>query len=283
MEAVRWFLQYVIRSFSLEVANHQQPQLQQTAPPIPQVFDYKGVKIKAGFPHLEGKMEAIVAAPKFTRWFDEFNFDEIDLREFAVTDVDFFGPVDPKRLGFVKGTGVAFDKETGDAIPAIVFIRGAAVAVLIVVKVRETDKRYVLLCKQLRFPSGRSLIEACAGMVDHATRNIVGVVFNEVKEETGFVINETALIQLGEIIPSGGGCDEIIHLYAWETEVSLAEFEEKQIKVYGDGKHEKIKLIFYEYDTFDNEVGALGDVKAECCWRRYLKHLQKSSTFIPMN
>jgi hypothetical protein len=212
------------------------------------------------------------------KWVNDLRRDQIDLKEFTVTDVDFFGPVDPKRLGFVKGYGLAFDKESGDPIPAIAFIRGGAVAVLIIVTVIDDEKiskKYVLLCKQLRFPAGCVLTEACAGMIDDQTRNVTGVVFNEVRQETGFVITEQSLIRLGSIIPSGGGCDEVVHLYAWETSITPSEFEEKKVNIYGEGAHEKIKLAFYEYETFDETLDEIMDCKAECCWRRYLKYKEK--------
>ena len=69
----------------------------------------------------------------------------------------------------LAGYGKAFDRNTGDAIPAIAFLRGDSVAVLIVVKVQETGRKYVLVCKQLRFPSGGAMIEACAGMFKRTT------------------------------------------------------------------------------------------------------------------
>jgi hypothetical protein len=50
-----------------------------------------------------------------------------------------------------------------------------------------------------------------------------------------------------------------------------------KINVYGEGDHEKIKLVFYKFDEFDDIVDTIQDVKAECCWRRYLK--KKSITF----
>lgn len=240
-------------------------------------LECNGVSIIAEYPHLNSKLSAICDSPKFTDWVKGF-FDqkEITLQEFHVTDVDFFGPVNPSRLGFVKGFGIAHDATNGDAIPAIAFIRGGAVAVLIIVNVVETGAKYVLLCKQLRFPSGGMKVEACAGMVDHRTATVVGVAFNEVKEETGFVITESDLIQLGQITPSAGGCDEIIHLYAWETSINQEEFEEKQRKVYGEGQYEKIKLLFYPFDKFDDVLDQIGDVKAECCWRRYLNFLKRN-------
>ena len=225
----------------------------------------------------ETKLGAICEAPKFSEWISNFAArKEINIREFHVTDVDFFGPVAPEKLGFVKGYGVASDAATNDAIPAIAFIRGGSVAVLIVVHIRETAVRYILLCQQLRFPVCGLQTEACAGMLDSRTSSVVGVVFSEVKEETGFIINETDLIQLGQIKPSPGGSDEVIHLYAWETIISQEEFDEKQTNIYGEGAHEKIKLRFVEYDKFDDELDEIGDVKAECCWRRYQNHKKRA-------
>lgn len=235
-------------------------------------YVYNDIIIKVSCSHLLPKFAATIASPKFRKWLDDFNKEEIDIREFILTDVDFFGKISPEKLGFVKGYGIAFDRTSGEQIPAIAFLRGDAVAILIVVTITETGKRYVLMCKQLRFPCGRSLVEACAGMIDDKTKNVTGVVFKEVQEETGFVIAESSLIALGSIRPSGGGCDEIIHLYAWETEIGAQEFAEKQERIYGAGPLEKIKLLFYPFDAFDDEVDALGDVKAECAWRRYLKH-----------
>lgn len=243
-----------------------------TAPFEPTLYKYRNVTLKAAFVHLEPKMSAIAEAPKLRKWLDDFKLDEITLKEFVVTDADFFGAVVPARLGFVKGYGVACDPQTGVEIPAIAFIRGDAVAVLIIVRIQETGKMFVLLCKQLRFPAGRTLTEACAGMVDENSGNVVGVAFNEIKEETGFVININQLIKLGSIRPSPGGCDEMIHLFAWETTITEAEFKEKSDKIYGVDEHEKIHLIFQEFDTFDSYVDTLEDAKAECCWRRYLKH-----------
>ena len=227
-------------------------------------------------------MDAIVAAPKFRKFLDDIDKDAIDLQEFTVTDVDFFGPVEPNRLGFVKGKGIAFCKITGDPIPAIAFVRGASISVLIIVTIQETNQKFVLLCKQLRFPAGCVLTEACAGMMDEETGVATGVVFKEIREETGFVVDSKAIIELGNIRPSGGGCDEVIHLYAWETKISRIEFEEKQRAVYGEGLHEKIKLEFYEFERFDETLDLIGDAKAECCWRRYLRHLQSHPSVGPI-
>lgn len=243
------------------------------------ILEYRGIKIKGANSFVQPKVAAIVQAPKFRKWIDEFKLDEIDLKEFIVTDADFFhapnASYDPQKLGFVKGYGVAFAKATGEKISSIAFLRGESVAVLIVVKVKETGNLHILLCRQLRFPAGGFLTEACAGMIDSRSSDVRGVVFSEIQEETGFTVSVSDLISLGSIIPSGGGCDEEIHLFAWETEISEAEFHDKQTKIFGTGQQERIKLMFCSYDTFDEEVQKLRDVKAECCWHRYLRNSKR--------
>lgn len=237
---------------------------------------HNGIKISSPNPDISSILHIIIKSPKFTNWLDALiEKDEISFDEFVITDVDFFGPREPSRIGFIKGYAKgAVNKKTNDPIPGIVFIRGGSVAVLIIVSVKETGKKFILLCKQLRFPTGGSLIEAVAGMLDHETGNFTGVVAKELEEEAGIIINEKDLLSLGVIIPSGGGCDEKIHLYALEVEMTLAEFEEKQTKIYGEGAHERIQLLFYPYETFGQTLNEIGDVKAECCWRRYKESMQ---------
>lgn len=56
-----------------------------------------------------------------------------------------------------------------------------------------------------------------------------------------------------------------------ETEISQSEYEEKLHNIFGEGAYEKIKLVFYDFDSFDSILDDIGDAKAECCWRRYCR------------
>ena len=247
-------------------------QLDCTSHNNPAYYMYNGLKITSKCSYDQHKLDAIAHSPKFRDWFDRFDQDLINMTEFVVTDSDFFGPVTPSLLGFVKGYGEATDLRTGKRIVSnIAFIRGGSVAVLIVVTVAETNEKYVVLCRQLRFPVGKELTEACAGMLDDNVDDsqIEGVVFKELKEEAGFDIKTCELIRLGKITPSGGGCDEVITLFAWETTITLEEFEKKERGVFGENDGEVIKLKCYRYDEFDIILDIIGDVKAECCWIRY--------------
>lgn len=221
------------------------------------------------------KLDIVSKAQKFINWFKNIDI-FILITKITVTDIDFFGLIEPSKLGFLKLTTDAIDINTKKPISSIAFIRGGSVAVLIIVKIIDTDKKYVLLCSQIRFPVGHRCIEACAGMLDNVTGNITGVALKEVEEETGFIINkdDNRLLTLGSIYPSPGGCDEEIFLYAWTVEITEAEFLEKQTKIFGEGEYESIKLEFYPYETFDETLDNIKDVKAECIWRRYLNKIK---------
>jgi 8-oxo-dGTP pyrophosphatase MutT (NUDIX family) len=237
-------------------------------------YGYGGVMLTAKYPQLEDKLDAISKSPKFKNWVDKIDKNVIRLTEFIVTDCDFFGPVKPDKLGFVKGKGIGIEVKTGKQFASnIAFIRGGSVAVLIIVTIEETREKMIILCKQLRFPVGSELIEACAGMLDDQVEDakVEGVAFKELREETGFDVKSQDLIKLGKIIPSGGGCDEEISLYAWETSIMESEYNEKLSRVFGEG-NESIQLKSYPYESFDDTLDQIKDVKAECCWRRYLRY-----------
>jgi hypothetical protein len=237
-------------------------------------YECEGIRITAKYGHIEDKLNAIVNAPKFKNWAKNIKRDKIKIDEFIVTDVDFFGPINPSKLGFVKGYGIISDARTGDKIVSnIAFIRGGSVAVLIIVTIKETKEKRIILCKQIRFPTGDELIEACAGMLDDQVEDaeIEGVIFKELREEAGFDVKVCDLIYLGKIIPSGGACDEVIECRAWETTITQSEYNTKMNTLFGD-KNESIQLKSFPFDTFDEVLNKIGDVKAECCWRRYLRY-----------
>jgi len=228
------------------------------------------------YPHLVDSMYALQSAPKMINWVSKLDQTQIEVRSINITDIDWFAAKpDPKKLGFVKVSLDAKDKTTGKKILSnIVFIRGDAVAILIIVKVKSARGRiteHVLLCEQMRLPTGGRRREICAGMMD-SEGNIASVALKEIEEETGFKIqNVSELISLGSMYPSQGGCDEEIHLYAWTTMITEQEFEEKMCRVFGNSlEGEEIKLSFVPMKEFRKSVlTEIKDSKAETAVRRY--------------
>ncbi len=137
--------------------------------------------------------------------------------------------------------------ENGDFVPGSVFMRGDAVAMLVVLN--DGEKRWVILTCQQRFPVGiYESIEIPAGMMDDHG-DFAGTAAREIEEETGLVIHKNQLTFLDEYVVSGGGSDERIQIFACEIFKSKEEIEALQGKITGaEHEHERIRLMIVPFD-----------------------------------
>eukprot|EP01018_Ginkgo_biloba_P025944 Gb_41297 [translate_table: standard] len=95
------------------------------------------------------------------------------LNKVLIQGVDMFG----ERVGFVKFKAEVVDKATGSKLPGIVFARGGAVAILMIL---ECDgESFVVLTEQARIPVGRTILELPAGMLDDDKGDFVGTAARE--------------------------------------------------------------------------------------------------------
>ena len=125
--------------------------------------------------------DKVVEMKAFKDW--RANVDkEFDVKSILIQSVDMFGP---EKVGFIKFKAQVSDKD-GATIPSIVFMRGASVAILFVLRPKEDSSvLYTILTVQARFAIGKhSFAEIPAGMTDD-NGDFVGVAAKEVKEETG--------------------------------------------------------------------------------------------------
>ena len=95
-------------------------------------------------------------------------------------------------------------------LPGLTLFRGISVVALL--WYRKNDEIYILMIEQPRVPAGSFVWEMPAGMLDGNT--LQGAMFNEIKEETGLVINKDRLVSLGNTFASPGILDEEFALYA---------------------------------------------------------------------
>jgi len=222
------------------------------------------VEITSTNPDVIAHMDKIIHAQKFINFMNSLDHTKIIVKKIEILNATWFcapHAIAPEKLGFLYLNVVSTDTE-GTPLPGIVFLRGSAVAVLIIVKVN--GEKYVLLTKQIRVPIGKEFLEIPAGMLD-GSGNFAGKMADEIREETSLVVNINELIQLGEpICPSPGGCDESIQLYAYETEITLEKMQELINKIHGNiNENEKINLVFMPLHQFDNELkNNFNDVKA---------------------
>ncbi|KAH7297363.1 hypothetical protein KP509_26G066700 [Ceratopteris richardii] len=174
------------------------------------------------------------------------------LKKVTIQSVDMFG----QRVGFLKFKAEITDDATGKHIPGIVFARGAAVAVLMLLECNQ--ETYAVLTEQARVPVGRVLLELPAGMLSDDAGDFVGTAAQEVEEEIGIHIKSSDLVNLTDflhpstgqqIFPSPGGCDEGIKLMLYRCHVKqevIDSLKGKQTGLREDGEFIKVHVVPYK-------------------------------------
>jgi ADP-sugar diphosphatase len=209
------------------------------------------VKVTAEPKSVPIDVEKAITSPNFENWCKRIAADgKFKVKEILLQSLDMFGP----KVGFLKfKADVTVDSKP---VPGIVFMRGGAVAILVVLKCKE--KRYTVVVRQPRIPVGKdNLPEIPAGMLD-GEGNFAGVAATELKEETGIHIKEKDLINMSKLawrdqypgmFPSCGGSDEFNPLFLYRQEMSEEEIQFLQGKFTGVAEEgEMIKLEIIEFD-----------------------------------
>ncbi|PSN69910.1 hypothetical protein BS50DRAFT_519392 [Corynespora cassiicola Philippines] len=209
-----------------------------------------------------------------------FYDDPYTLRSITIQSVDWFGR---SKIGFVKLKAVVRNKEAKADLPGIAFLRGGSVAMLMILRPKDSrDERLVVMTEQPRLPAGSlSFVEIPAGMLDDA-ETFSGAAAKEIEEETGFKLPRSELIDLTELAlkqskiterslknamyPSPGGSDEFIPIFLWEKELDRQEIEDLRGKLTGkrSGDGEMIRLRVCDYEDLWRE-GAR-DAKTLAAW-----------------
>ncbi|KAK4168772.1 NUDIX family hydrolase [Cladorrhinum sp. PSN259] len=192
-----------------------------------------------------------------------FHSDPYTLQSVNIQSYDLFG----KRLGFLKLQS-HITNSAGDFLPGAVFLRGASVAMLVMLipddQPSNTDERYVLLTVQSRIAAGSlEFVELPAGMVDDEG-TFAGAAAKEIQEELGMEIPASELTDLSKlaldgtdqdmkredaeglakaVYPSPGACDEYIPIFMHEKRVPREQLKEWTGKLTGLREHgERITL-----------------------------------------
>ncbi|KAG0301924.1 hypothetical protein BGZ98_007945 [Dissophora globulifera] len=169
----------------------------------------------------------------------------VRVNKVEIRNVDYFG----SRIGFVNLAVDAELVESGKKPPGFVFMRGGAVAVLLIVRSKSPlgeVSEHVVLTKQPRlaipcfeFP------EIPAGMLD-GSGDFVGKCAEELQEECGITLENDKLIDMTELAygsdwsgmyPSAGGCDEFIRLFVSRQDMEWNELQALQGRLGGLRDH----------------------------------------------
>ncbi|CAD8127746.1 unnamed protein product [Paramecium sonneborni] len=178
-------------------------------------------------------------AKKFQNYINSWEQSSVEVRQIEVSYVYMFG----QNVGFLNLIVDAY--LNGIKLPGFVFLRGDAVAILLLVN------KKMILTQQFRVPVGKFTIEAPAGMMDEQG-DFGGVAAKEIKEETGISIQHNEMKYLQDILVSPGGSDEVIHLFVVEKQMDETQLQELCQKTHGEeGEGEQIKLLIQDY-TWEN-------------------------------
>ncbi|KAJ2782539.1 hypothetical protein GGI15_002876 [Coemansia interrupta] len=185
------------------------------------------------------------------------------------------------KIGFVKFAASARRMPENKSIPGVVFLRGGAVAILLILRTSDTpakpvlsfqDSDHVVLTVQPRIAvPDLNYAEIPAGMLDGQNGEFSGTAARELEEETGLVIGADELVELTGrgVYPSPGACDEFLRLFACEKRVSQNELETIKGKLSGlRDEGEFITLRLARMKDLCRETSDMKTLAALCLWDR---------------
>lgn len=174
---------------------------------------------------------AAISSSIFQEWFASLD-SQFKVRSIIFQSVDFAGRPSQRRVIFLKFKADVTD-EHGNELPGIVFMRGGAVAILVILRCEEEE--YVVLTLQPRFAAGHfAFPEIPAGMLD-GDGNFSGVAARELAEETGIKIRAGDLLDMTELVyggrwrgvyPSAGACEEFLRFFLYRRDVTREELDD---------------------------------------------------------
>jgi 8-oxo-dGTP pyrophosphatase MutT (NUDIX family) len=135
--------------------------------------------------------------------------------------------------------GEVLDKMSGKVNTTFMFLRGDAVAILVLIV--NKSQNYILVTEQLRAPTGGIRHEAVAGMMDD-DGVASGVAIKEMVEETGIVVKPDELFEIGSYYSSQGIMDEKIRCFFMRRDMDDAQLADLTSKLHGEGDFEAIRL-----------------------------------------
>ncbi|KAJ1771998.1 hypothetical protein EV179_006194 [Coemansia sp. RSA 487] len=216
--------------------------------------------------------------PPFKHWLSALqqqSNSEVVVKSITIQSVDRFKS---GKIGFLKLAALAHHLPDNTAVPGIVFLRGGAVAILLIL--RSEEKEYAILTEQPRLavPDFR-MLELPAGMLDDDGA-FAGTAAREILEETGLTIAPHELIDLTThaskgLYPSSGACDEFIRLFACLKHVTSKELDDIKGRLSGlreDGEFITVRLV-----PLDQLWQSTMDMKATSALYLWNQHNQQQS------
>ena len=228
-----------------------------------------GDGIDNGFTIVGDNADKLSKSKKFWRWFDNI------CRPIKIRRVEEKGSFWFRgELAFALFLVEYLDEEKREK-SSVIFYRSDAVAVFLVLKDRDTKKRYVALVEQLRVPAGQKLLEIPAGIVESEEDDQKTAV-REIKEEVDIEIAQKDLRFMGRYFFSPGACPEKVALYSCQLTFSHQEIELLEGRLTGlkeEGENIRVRLLPLE--IFGGLV--VRDAKTQLAYELYLEQEKRDN------
>lgn len=251
-------------------------------------LNYKGIPISTTNNYLISNLNKIIDSPKFIRYINSIDNEIINIKGICIESATWFcedKDITPEKLGYAYLEIDAIDNRTGKKIPGTVFLRGTKVAIQIEVEDSETGRISIILCHQVRIPVGKIYAELPSGLID-ATGNVIGPVFKLISYITNIQIPNTDHMEnLGsKIYTSSDISNESIKFFRYRVKRTTYEISQIREQIYAnEDEKESIQLSLIELEKYEHVLDQIGDVKAECAFRRTLNLYRKKYTEISKN
>lgn len=211
----------------------------------------------------------VTGSKQFTDWLARVDRTRFTIKSIHIQSVDMFGPV---KIGFIKFKADVVDS-TGKFIAGIVFMRGGSVGIPTVLHCEGED--YAVMTVQPRLCTGSfEFMEVPAGMLD-GSGNFAGVAAMEMKQELGFEIKDTDLVDLsaatgnpGGIYLTPGGSEETMRFFLYEKDVTREQMNAMEGRLGGElseGEQITLRIIPLE------DLWKVADAKTIVAYTLYQK------------
>jgi ADP-sugar diphosphatase len=221
-----------------------------------------------------------VASTIFKRWLDRT--EGFVLLSVHFESVDIIKKKGKPHVLFIK-MNARIRNAAGDVLPGIIFLRGAAVGILIVLECEDkkgaVPKKYVVLVESAMPAIGwTNYLQLPAGMMDNEVDPVL-VALREMKEETGLTATASEMRSLTRMIyyntygvyPSPGACDETVHLFYHKKKVTLKQLRAisgRKTGLVAEHEHLRLRLV-----PLKELCRSTPDVKAHSAYVMYLELL----------
>jgi ADP-sugar diphosphatase len=213
-----------------------------------------------------------------------FHQHKYELKEIEIQNYDMITKDGIERPLFLK-LFAKLENDVNESLPGIIFLRGGAVAVLIILRPSDSlDERYVVMTEQPRIAAGSlSFIEIPAGMINPKDGSFSIAAARDLKDKIGLELKAKDLIDMTDVAlrghqsdeslknamyPSPGGCDEFISIFLWEKEMDRMLIDSLRGQLSEENLETgKVRVRLFNYEKL-LQVGAR-DGKTWAAWSLY--------------